>query len=160
MCNKALSFTFLSPLNSLAPRSGSLVLVSGLYFVSLQNAHVSGSPACRERSFATGADFVRLHHNLRLALEFPNFSGLRTPFCRQSDISPAIQGPRSNFDIAGEGGGGGGTDSDSILEGHKTSFLTKVFIILKILGGGHVIPGPPAPQFLRLREISLTGCQI
>ena len=41
------------------------------------------------------------------------------------------------------GGGGGGTVSDSILggRGHKTLFLTKLLIILKILGG----TCPPAP---------------
>ena len=43
--NKALSFTFLSAPNSSVLRSGSLVLVSGLYFVFLQNTHVSGSTA-------------------------------------------------------------------------------------------------------------------
>ena len=46
MYDKALSFTFLSALNSSALRSGSLVLVSGLYFVFLQNTHVYSSALC------------------------------------------------------------------------------------------------------------------
>ena len=46
------------------------------------------------------------------------------------------QGPRSNFEIRG------GTVSDSILEGHKTPFLTHSFsTFLKILGG-YVLPPP------------------
>ena len=37
--------------------------------------------------------------------------------------------------------GGGGTVSDSILRAHKTLFLSKLFIILKLMGG--TCPPPP-----------------